>query len=137
MAPKGTPIDPTVPEVTWENLKTTCLRVAKEPLNFYLELHKGECGLQPIYEPFGHRDDVPLEVWWYPLFIAQGFKEKFAANKMSVDTNWPDESAAEVYRECKPFLDHKERINKAAYDQRTSRHEYIVEMELRQKKSNG
>lgn len=135
MRPMGpTIIDLEVPEVTWDNLKTTCFRTSKEVLNFYLELHKGEFDLRPIYEPFGHRDGMPIEIWWYPAFIALGFKEKFEANKLCVDPNWPDELAAEVYRECKPFLDHKERINKAAYDQRTARHEYVVKRELEERR---
>jgi hypothetical protein len=120
-------IEPTVPEVTWENLKQTCLLVIENQLNFYLELKKGKYGLKPIYEPQGHiKSGAPLQVWWFPKFIAEGFIERFKANTPSVDTNWPDELAAEVYRECRPYIDHLARQEAARAEQVPARWEFLV-----------
>ena len=111
-------IEPTVPEVTWENLIQTCLLVIENRLNFYLELQKGKYGLKPIYEPRGHvKRGVPLQVWWFPKFIAEGFVERYKANTPSIDPNWPDELAAEVYRECMPDIDHLGRQEAARAEQ--------------------
>jgi hypothetical protein len=123
-------IEPTVPEVTWENFKKTCLLVTDEPINFYLELHKGECGLHPIYEPQGHVHHPPMHVWWFPRFIAEGFVEKYKANTPSVDPNWPDELAAAVYRECRPYQDHRERQEAARLQQASARWEFLVKSGL-------
>jgi hypothetical protein len=119
-------IDPTVPEVTWENFQQICLLVVDEPINFYLELQKGKYGMRPIYEPQGHTNHPPKLVWWFPKFIAAGFVERYKANTPSVDPNWPDELAAEIYAECKPFQDHRERQEVALHAQQTARWEFLV-----------
>jgi len=116
-----------VPEVTWENFREKCLLVIDNLINFYLELHKGEFSMKPIYEPQGHlKNGAPMQVWWFPKFIAEGFVEKYKANIPSVDPNWPDELAAAVYRECRPYLDHLARQEAARRVQHPARWEYLV-----------
>jgi len=110
--------------------------VVENPLNFYLELHKGEFGMRPVYEPRGHKEGQPTETWWFPKFIAEGFVEKYKANIPSVDPNWPDEMAAAVYKDCKPYEEHLARQKTARTSQHQKRWRYIVSTKLSVEQQN-